>query len=104
MTTVALRRIDPIAMLAAAIALAMIIVYIAVANSQDNEPLAWVVLLLALGSVLAAYGSWRDAPRRKFTLTVAAAGLLALGVLAILTIGVPILVAGALALWAAQRE
>jgi drug/metabolite transporter (DMT)-like permease len=103
MTVAVSRRVDLAALLAAVLAVVMAIVYVRVMDSQDDDPLAWVLLILLAAAVLTGYGSWRQAPRRKAILTVAAVGLLALGLLAIFTIGAPILVAGALALWAAQR-
>ena len=99
----ALQRVDVVALLAAVIAVTMAGVYVQVMNSQDDDPLAWVLVALAIGAVLSAYGIVRNAPHRRAILTGAAVVLLALGVLAILTIGFPILIAGALALWASTR-
>jgi hypothetical protein len=104
MTAGTVRGVDLRALLAAAIALVMTVVYVRVVNSQDNDPLVWVVAVLVIGALLAGYGAWRAAPHRQVVLTVAAVTLIAIGVLAILTIGVPIIVAGGLALWAAQRQ
>jgi hypothetical protein len=98
------RGADFASLLAALIALVMAGMYIKVMNSQCDDPQAWVLIVLAVGAALTSYGTWRDAPYRTVSLTVAAVGLLALGVLAILTIGLPILIAGGLALWASQRQ
>jgi hypothetical protein len=98
------RGVDLVALLAAAIAVVMAGVYVSVMNSQDDDPLAWVLIVLAIGAALAMYGSWRAVPYRQAALTIAAVGLLLLGLLAIFTIGLPILAAGALALLAGVRR
>ena len=104
MTVGVVRRLDLAAMLAAAISIVMAIVYLQLMQAEDDEPLAWVLIVLGTSAPLTTYGVRLNASHRQVGLIVAAVELLLLGLLAILTIGLPILVAGALALWASTRE
>ena len=79
-------------------------VYLTVIRQQDGQPAVWAAAILVLGAAGAGYGAFRDAPYRRAALLSAACGLAALGLLAILTIGVPILLASALCLVAAVRQ
>jgi drug/metabolite transporter (DMT)-like permease len=99
------RRVDLLAVGAATLATAMTLVYRGVMEAQDGEaPLWWVQAALLVGAVLALAG----APvhnRRRVLLLLLATGLLGiLGLLAILTIGFPILVAAGLTFLAALRD
>ncbi|HSS67836.1 MAG TPA: hypothetical protein VLK34_04750 [Nocardioidaceae bacterium] len=104
MTVGTVRGLDLFALLAAAVAVTMAIVYVQVMRGQDDEPLAWVLIVLGASAVLAAYGARMSAPHRQVVLIAAGVVLLLLGVLAIFSIGLPILVAGVLALVASTRE
>jgi drug/metabolite transporter (DMT)-like permease len=99
-----LRVLDPLALLAAVISVVMAAVYVEVMRAQDDRPLAWVLVVLCMCALLAAYGAWLSAPHRRAGLIVAGVGLMLVGLLAILTIGLPILLAGALALWGSARQ
>jgi uncharacterized membrane protein YccC len=96
-------RVDVFAAIAAVIAIVMIGVYVGVMHQQDDQPAAWVVAVLIVGAAAAAYGAVTSMPYRRPALFAAAFLLLALGLLAILTIGLPILLAGALCLGSALR-
>ncbi len=99
-----IRSIDPLAALAALIALVMALVYVLVIRAQGDEAPAWWVLAVLLGAAaLAGAGARRTAPRRTLLLCVAGVPLLLLGFLAIFSIGLPIMLAGLLALVAAAR-
>jgi hypothetical protein len=97
------RGLDLVALLAAAISIVMAYVYVKLMHAEDDEPLAWVLIVLGTSALLTAYGVRLSASHRRIALTVAAVELLILGVLAILTIGLPIVVAGVLALWTSTR-
>ncbi|GAA2628514.1 hypothetical protein [Paractinoplanes durhamensis] len=84
----------------AAIALVMIAVYLGLIAHQDGEPAVWFVAGLAAAALLAAYGAARPA---RLALIAAGVLMLAFGLLGILSIGLPIIVAGVLALVAAGR-
>jgi hypothetical protein len=86
---------------AAAIALVMLVVYLAVIQAQEDSPAVWFVVALAVAGLLAAYGASR---RFRPALLASGALLLVLGLLGILTIGLPLIVAGALAIAAAVRR
>jgi hypothetical protein len=103
MAAAMLRGLDPLALLAAAISVVMAGVYVQVVHAQGEQPLAWVLIVLATSALLTAYGAWLSAPHRRVGLIVAGIGLVLLGFLAILSIGLPILVAGAFALWGSAR-
>jgi hypothetical protein len=99
-----LRGIDLLPVAAAGVAGAMIAVYRGVIESQgDESPLWWVQAVLLVGALLALAGAPTANPRRVPVL-VAATGLLGvLGLLAILSIGFPILLAAGLTFFAALR-
>lgn len=96
------KPIDKLAMAGAAIAVVMTVIYISLVNSQGETPAAWVVLMLLLGAAGAAFGA--QGGRGSLTaLWMAASTLGLLGLFAILSIGLPILVAAALCTVSAVR-
>jgi hypothetical protein len=103
MTTGRRQRWDPLAASAALLAAIMIGVYAAVLSRQDEQPAVWFVAALAVAALLAGYGAARSAQRRRPALSVAGSMMVALGLLGILSIGLPILGGGVLALVAAGR-
>jgi hypothetical protein len=96
--------VDSLAMAAALVAASMAAVYVVVMQGQDDRPLLWVLVLLVGGALASVYGAFRHAAHRRLVLIAAGAGLGLLGLLAILSIGLPILVAGGLALLAGSRH
>lgn len=89
------RSSDKFALAAAGLSGAMFVVYWAVTAGQRDTPQIWVLLMLLIGAVGAAYGSverWG----RLTALWSATMALGILGVLSILSIGLPILVAAVL--------
>jgi fucose 4-O-acetylase-like acetyltransferase len=98
-----------LALAAAVIAVGTDVLYLLIIRSQDpGEPgdltvpiVAAVILGLAVCAGVAAIAS---APAtRKILLSIAAAGLFVMGVLGLFSIGLPLLVAGILALVASTR-
>jgi 4-hydroxybenzoate polyprenyltransferase len=89
-------RIEPLALIAAALAIAMAIDYVWLTRQQGNLPHPWVLALLLAGALLAAYGAVRELPSRRAALLAAAGALTTLGLLALLSIGWPIIAAGLL--------
>lgn len=85
----------------ATIALTMLVVYLLLIAHQGNEPAIWFLAALGVAILLAAYGA--TGPHRT-ALIAAGALLIALGLVGILSIGLPILVAGVLAMVAAARR
>ncbi|CUR54870.1 membrane hypothetical protein [metagenome] len=99
------RLLDPFAAASAALSLVMVATYLAVIDAQDGDgAAAWVLVALLLGAGLAAYGAVRSAPLRPVALGVAVGVLGLLGLVAILSIGLPILAASGLALTALIRS
>jgi hypothetical protein len=94
---------EPLALIAATLGAAMAIFYVWLIHHQGDQPLPWVLSILIGGAVLAAYGALWRAPYRRAALSGAVVALLVLGVLGILSIGFPILVAGVLALLSLLR-
>jgi hypothetical protein len=90
-------RIDLWAAGAAVVAIVMIALYAVIIADQSGEPAWWFVSLMAVAIACAAYGSARTLPMRRWALLACAVLLTGLGALAILSIGLPILIAGALA-------
>ena len=97
-------RIDLVAVAAAVLAVAMAVVYVRLMREQGDRPLWWVLAVLLVGACGAVYGAFATGVRRTTALVCAGAVLFVLGVLAILSIGLPILLAGALCLVAALRS
>ena len=97
-------RLDAFAVVASVLATVMVIVYSTVTREQGGEPAAWAVAALVGGAAAAAYGAVRTVPYRRSALVLAGLVLFAMGVLAILSIGLPILLAGVLSLAAAVRR
>jgi drug/metabolite transporter (DMT)-like permease len=97
-------RIDLVAVAAAVLAVAMAVVYVRLMDAQGDRPLWWVLAVLLVGAGGAVYGSIATGVRRTTALIGAGVLLFLLGVLAILSIGLPILLAGALSLLAALRS
>jgi hypothetical protein len=82
----------------------MTVLYLALIRQQGNRPAAWFVAALSVAALLCLYGVFRAAPARRVALAVAAVMLLGLGLLGLLSVGLPIAVAGVLALVAAARD
>ena len=97
-------RIDLVALAAAVLAVAMAVVYVQLMAGQGDRPLWWVMVVLLGGAAACTYGAFATGVRRTTALVGAGAVLVVLGVLAILSIGLPILVAGAVSLLAALRR
>ncbi len=81
----------------------MLVMYLSITRQQGSAPAVWVVAALVLGAAAAGYGATRAAPCRRTSLVLGGLVLMALGLLAILTIGLPILIAGGLCLIALVR-
>jgi hypothetical protein len=94
---------DLVAAIAAAFALIMVGLYIGLIRQQGGPVAAWFVAGLAAAAFLSVYGVARAAPRRALALLASGVVMTVLGFLAILSIGLPILGAGVLALVAAAR-
>lgn len=96
-------RWDLLAATSAVLALVMLGLYLGIIAGQGGDPAWWFVLLFGAAALLAAYGSMRRARGRRWLLGVAGVVMVGLGLLAILSIGCPIVIAGAFALGAALR-
>ena len=97
------RRVDPWAAAAALLAAVMVGVYLGVIRQQDGDAAVWFVAMVVLGAATAAYGAMSWVRLRRPALVVASVLLVATGVLGILSIGFPILVAGVLGIVATVR-
>ncbi len=82
----------------------MVGVYLRVIDEQDGTAAVWFVAALGLGAVGAAYGAVRSAPHRRAVLVAAGLVLGVAGVLGILSIGLPVVLAGGLCLVGAIRS
>lgn len=96
-------RLDLLAVLAAGLALVMVVGYLAVIRQQSGQPALWFLAALIIGAALAGYGARTSSSHRLGVLLVAGIVLVMLGMLGILSIGLPILVAGLLCFVAAVR-
>ncbi|MGP3961123.1 hypothetical protein ACTWPT_34505 [Nonomuraea sp. 3N208] len=94
---------DLLALSAALIAVIMSVWYMVLIAQEGGRPAIWFLGLMAVSALLATYGVARAAPRRRAALGIAGTMLAALGILALASIGLPILAAAASALTAAMR-
>lgn len=90
-------RIDLWAAGAAFLALVMTVAYVAIIIDQAGELAIWFVALMAVAIACGAYGAARALPARRVALLVCAVLLSGLGLLAILSIGLLVLIAAGLA-------
>jgi hypothetical protein len=90
--------VEPLSLAAAVVAAGMAVYYVWLIGQQGNQPLPWVAIVLVAGALLAAYGALWRVPYRRAALVPAVIALTVLGVLGILSIGLPVLAAGILAL------
>jgi hypothetical protein len=97
-------RVDLLAGLAAVLALLMVVTYVSAMAQQGDRPATWFLAALVMGATAAGYGAHPGAPHRRVVLLAAALELSAAGVLAIVSIGLPILLAGMLCLLAGVRS
>jgi drug/metabolite transporter (DMT)-like permease len=107
MALLVVRGIDLLAVGAAVVATGMTLVYRGIIESQDSSDdsvAVGVQVVLLVGALLALAGAPTGLRHRLPVLLVASVLLGAIGVLGILTIGLPILAAAGLAFWAAARD
>ena len=97
-----LRRVDPTALVAALVACGVAVGYVWLIRQENDQPAAWFLGGLVVSALLCGYGSAR-VPRRRTALAAAGGIMIVLGILGILSIGLPVLVAGIVALVAAAR-
>ena len=95
--------VDRLAALAVVITIIVSVWYVALIGQQGDRPVAWFLAGLAGSALLVAYGAVRAAPRRRTVLAIAGTVLSLLGLVALASIGFPILVAGLLTVIAAVR-
>lgn len=82
----------------AAAAGAIAIAYVALMDAQGDSPRVWFLGGLLSAAALAAYASVCSVPRRAEAIAVSGAVMVALGILGMFSIGLPILVAGVVAI------
>ena len=97
------RRLDLFALGASLIALTMTALYLLLVITEGGTPTMWAVWTLVGSGLGAGYASSRQSRGRRFVLTLCALALGALGWLALLTVGMPLLLAAALCVTAIMR-
>jgi hypothetical protein len=97
------RRLDLLALAASLIALTMTALYLLLVLSEGNDPTAWAVVGLVGSGLGAAYAARQRARGRRAVLTVCALVLGALGYVALLSVGMPRILAAALCAAAVLR-
>lgn len=90
-------RVNGAAVVVAVITVTMAVAYVRIIKSQGNSPLLWVLAVLALAAGLAVYAANARARLAPVSLAIAGMLLLVMGVLGIFSIGLPLLIAGAIA-------
>jgi hypothetical protein len=97
------RGIDLLAAASALVTLGVLVLYLAIIASQGGVVAGWVVVVLAVVGAATAYASRTSAPGRRAVLWPCGVVLLLLGLAALLSIGLLVMVAGGLCLAAAVR-
>ncbi len=97
-------QVEPFAVAACVLSVGVLVLYLSIIREQGGEPAAWAVAALVVASAGSGYGSVGAAPYRGGALVAAGAVLVLLGLVAILTIGLPMLLAGALCVVALVRQ
>jgi hypothetical protein len=95
-------RVDPAAIVAALVACGVAVAYVWLMRQENDQLAAWFLGGLVVSTLLCVYGSARF-PMRRTALAAAGGIMTVLGTLGILSIGLPVLVAGIVALMAAAR-
>lgn len=95
---------DRLALIASLVGAIAGVGYLWLVAQQGDGPVVWFLAGLVVSVLLAVYGAATAVPLRTAALMVSGAVLVVLGFLGIFSVGLPILVAGALALTAAARS
>ena len=95
---------DGVAAGATVLTIAMLVVYLTIIRQQGNQPAAWFLALLVGAAAATGYATCSASPRRRAVLVLSGVVLTGAGLLAVLTIGLPILVSGVLCGVAAARS
>jgi hypothetical protein len=95
-------RADPAAIAAAVVAGGVAVTYVWLMRQENDQPVAWFLGGLVLSMLLCGYGSAR-VPLRRTSLAAAGGIMVVIGWLGIFSVGLPVLVAGIVALLAAAR-
>ena len=96
-------RVDPAAIVAALVACSVAVGYVWLIRQENDQAAAWFLGGLVVSILLCVYGSAR-VPMRRTALATAGGIMTVLGALGILSIGLPVLVAGIVSLMAAARS
>jgi uncharacterized membrane protein HdeD (DUF308 family) len=80
------------------------VAYVAIMRAQRDRPELWFIAALALSVALGIGGFASGGSRRRTLLIVCAIVLVVLGALSVLSVGAPLLLAGALTLAAALHR
>ena len=78
--------------------------YVYLVLAQGSRPSWWALTILVVCVAASGYAVRPKAPRRRAALVVSAIGLLGLGYIALFSIGLPLLLCGALCVAAAVRH
>ncbi len=103
MTLIRRKDWDLLATIPAIVAIAMIGAYIVLIVQQRGQVAYWFIAAMTTTALLSIYGVVRTAPHRVPALAIAGALMTLLGLIGILSIGCPILLAGVVAIVAAAR-
>jgi cytochrome bd-type quinol oxidase subunit 2 len=97
------RRLDLLALSASVMAAAVTVLWLYLVATENDTPAWWALAVLLVGIAGAGYAVRPDVPYRRVALVASAVCLISLGYLALLSIGLPLLLAGAFCVAAALR-
>jgi drug/metabolite transporter (DMT)-like permease len=98
------RRLDLLPLCASVLTAAVTALYVYLVLSQGSRPSWYALTILVVCVAASGYAVRPKAPHRRPALVVSAIGLVGLGYVALFSIGLPLLLSGALCVAAALRH
>ncbi len=98
------RRLDLLPLCASVLTAAVTALYVYLVLAQGSRPSWWALVILVVCVAASGYAVRPKAPRRRAALILSSIGMLGLGYIALFSIGMPLLLSGALCVAAALRH
>ena len=98
------RRLDLLPLCASVLTAAVTVLYVYLDLAQDSRPSWWAMTIIVVCVAESGYAVRPKAPGRRAALVLSSIGMLGLGYIALFSIGIALLLAGALCAAAALRH